>query len=335
MPCSTHPENYIDGPNNKFTDKDTLEIIQTTVDYVINNDIQLCDTMSRLCSTLNLACDENVYRLAMLALGMPQDTTNDVSDSWRTLFTSLCYEDTQLRRAGGWMRKGLLKKSRDFLPFQLHTAVRRLDGSDMLALKWLMQARGGDATRAHQPIPAGEHFSKLVRRGVFTDDYSLPLYGPMREWDVADVDDMSNVFFDSELLFQPDISLWDVSNVRSMRSMFEMSKFNGDISRWDVSSVMDMQDMFAEASNFNQNLSRWDVSNVTTMAYMFYRASSFQSNLSQWSVVSVTRMDSMFYGASSFESDLSQWKVAKVTSATHFLLNASSFDSDKAPQFTY
>ena len=62
--------------------------------------------------------------------------------------------------------------------------------------------------------------------------------------------------------FQGDISRWDVSNVKSMRNMFEHCAFNGDISRWDVSKVANMQAMF-RSSAFNQDISRWQPFNVS------------------------------------------------------------------------
>eukprot|EP01083_Nonionella_stella_P135413 411950_1 len=55
-------------------------------------------------------------------------------------------------------------------------------------------------------------------------------YGPISEWDVSGVTDMSYLFH--ELTdFNADLSAWDVSNVQDMRSMFEVSKrFVSDVS---------------------------------------------------------------------------------------------------------
>jgi len=53
-------------------------------------------------------------------------------------------------------------------------------------------------------------------------------------------------------------SLWDVSNVTNMNSMFAYSQFNGDISLWDVSNVTDMTHMFYE-SQFKGDISNWTV----------------------------------------------------------------------------
>ena len=70
-----------------------------------------------------------------------------------------------------------------------------------------------------------------------------------------------------------DISNWDVSNIKSMNSMFylcEALKSVGDISKWDVSNVTNMRSMFGGCESFNQDISNWDVSNVTNMYFMFH-----------------------------------------------------------------
>ena len=69
-----------------------------------------------------------------------------------------------------------------------------------------------------------------------------------------------------------DISLWDVSKVKSMYAMFFACKkleSVGDLSKWDVSSVTDMSFMFYKCKNFNQDISNWNVSNVRNNNYMF------------------------------------------------------------------
>ena len=77
--------------------------------------------------------------------------------------------------------------------------------------------------------------------------------------------------------------------------MFQYSLiFNGDLSAWDVSSVTDMNEMFKTMLNFNGDLSSWDVSSVTNMNQMFYSANSFNIDISSWDVSSVTDMYWMF-----------------------------------------
>merc|ERR1712194_135312 len=68
-------------------------------------------------------------------------------------------------------------------------------------------------------------------------------YGPIADWDVSAISDMSNLFKD-------------------------LKYFNADISSWHTSGVTDMNWMFASAQSFNQPLS-FDTSSVTTMESMF------------------------------------------------------------------
>ena len=56
---------------------------------------------------------------------------------------------------------------------------------------------------------------------------------------------MTELFYDGVLnKFNGDISKWDVSNVKYMRSMFKRSKFDNDISKWHIGSKTDMYEMF-------------------------------------------------------------------------------------------
>ena len=69
-------------------------------------------------------------------------------------------------------------------------------------------------------------------------DYPKGPQGPIGEWDVSRVTDMSGMF--AHAIFNGDISKWDVSSVTSMRVMFYRAEsFNGDVSKWDASGAVD------------------------------------------------------------------------------------------------
>ena len=59
-------------------------------------------------------------------------------------------------------------------------------------------------------------------------------HGPIGEWDVSRVTDMSGLFYDT-------------------------TSFNGDISKWDVSSATDMSFMFGGATSFGGDFSKQDI----------------------------------------------------------------------------
>ena len=105
----------------------------------------------------------------------------------------------------------------------------------------------------------------------------------LNDIDVSEITDMSYLFADKDercipfgdivCEFHGDISMWDVSNVANMNSMFWGARsFDCNISAWDVSNVRDMLGMFCQAYKFNQNISSWKVSSVVDMSYMFQDA---------------------------------------------------------------
>ena len=97
----------------------------------------------------------------------------------------------------------------------------------------------------------------------YDDDVALAeaMYGPIADWDVSAITDMSYLFYYSRKNFNADISNWDTSSVTSMEAMFyRASAFNQPLSL-DTSSVTNMRCMFYSASAFNQPLS-FDTSRV-------------------------------------------------------------------------
>ncbi len=157
---------------------------------------------------------------------------------------------------------------------------------------------------------------------VFNDSALRSFNGDISLWDVSNVTTMRAMFYQSQ--FNGDISLWNVSNVTDMEGMFNTSQFTGDISLWNVSNVTDMTNMFF-GTKFDENISDWDVSNVILMNNMF-RGSQFNSDISKWDVSSVDRMQSMFRG-SQFNGDISKWDVSNV-SFMYDMFRNSQFNRD-------
>ena len=60
-----------------------------------------------------------------------------------------------------------------------------------------------------------------------------------------------------------------------MTQMFYCYEFNQPLNNWDVSNVTTMKSMFEECKNFNKSLNDWDVSNVTNMCEMFHECLKF------------------------------------------------------------
>ena len=149
-------------------------------------------------------------------------------------------------------------------------------------------------------------------------------YGPMEEWDVSRITDMSELFYDAKA-FNADISKWDVSKVESMSMMFLYAqKFTKDISKWDVSRVKNMKGMFQLASSFNGDISKWDVSSVTDMRGMFQHAAAFNCDISQWDVSRVKDMRGMFVLAQAFSQKLCGSAWVHSTADKMFMFQGSS-----------
>ena len=151
-------------------------------------------------------------------------------------------------------------------------------------------------------------------------------YGPMPDWDVSSVGNMS-LSFQDRTDFDADISSWDVSNATNIAGMFVgASSFNQPIGNWDVSNVTNMSVMFSGASSFNQPIGNWDVSNVTDMSFMFGQVEFFNQDIGDWDVSNVTDMSFMFYQAKLFNQDISSWNVSNVTNMDTMFGEASAFN---------
>ncbi|WP_298303608.1 BspA family leucine-rich repeat surface protein [Flavobacterium sp.] len=63
---------------------------------------------------------------------------------------------------------------------------------------------------------------------------------------------------------------WDVSNVTSMNSMFELcAAFNQPLDKWNTSNVKYMNKMFKDATSFKQDISKWNMENVVSKEDIF------------------------------------------------------------------
>ena len=186
-------------------------------------------------------------------------------------------------------------------------------------------------------IIVNNNIHELVRI-YLTNKQQLPtqLSGlPIGKWDVSNVTSMKELFNGYENFDEPLIE-WDVYNVTDMSKMFAgCSKFNQPLSdelyNWAVHNVTDMSEMFSGCTNFNQSLTNWNVSNVTNMNSMFAGNSSFNQNINNWNVSGVSSMISVFENSTSFNQPLSGWNVSNVTNMTEMLnssdLNTSNYDN--------
>lgn len=184
--------------------------------------------------------------------------------------------------------------------------------------------------KSPQPLSKGFEFSNknelvnILMQWHSNKDNLRLVYGDISNWDVSEVKDMSELFF-NQTYFNEDISNWDVSNVENMESMFQNAEsFNQDISKWDTHNVKNMRNMFRGASSFNQDVNTkivqifnnkkvaWDLSSVSNMNSMFRNASNFNKNLDKWNTKNVSDMIGLFYGASKFNQNICSWDLSNL-----------------------
>jgi len=108
-----------------------------------------------------------------------------------------------------------------------------------------------------------------------------------------------------------------------MRDMFRSALlFNSDISDWDVGSVRSMDRMFSNATVFNSNINSWDTSSLSFMGLIFYKATAFNSDISNWDISKVTYLyaafDSCGLSTENYDALLTDWSQQDVNSNLNF-----------------
>jgi surface protein len=149
------------------------------------------------------------------------------------------------------------------------------------------------------------------------------------EYEVPINDDEYDYYYGQfEMLFNADLSTWDVSNVYDMSYMFHGAKnFQGTfVEYWNTSNVRTISGMFSSLSSFNANLSRWEVGNVEEMDFAFSSIDNFQGiGIDTWNTSKVSNMAGMFSYTHSFNADLSNWDVGNVQSMNSMFTSSNMF----------
>jgi surface protein len=80
--------------------------------------------------------------------------------------------------------------------------------------------------------------------------------------------------------FNSDISNWNTSNVKFIKSMFYHSQFNHDISNWNIDNVKDISSMF-ESSNITE-IPKWDYFKIDKIKNVFLNCNQLTEKLPEW-----------------------------------------------------
>ena len=167
-------------------------------------------------------------------------------------------------------------------------------------------------------------------------DIALMGYGPINDWDVSGVTDMSSLF-QSNKTFNSNINDWDVSSVTNMENMFWYATiFNQPINKWNTSKVTKMNTMFNHADAFNQDINTnvqtridgtkyvaWDVSSVESMIDMLSFTPAFNQPINKWNISNVKNMEQMFR-QSIFNQNITENEVTLENGTTYTAWNVSN-----------
>ena len=147
---------------------------------------------------------------------------------------------------------------------------------------------------------------------------------------VSRTENMHRLFYKSGAL-QTIVGLenWDTGSVTNMLQLFRESGIKGDLdlTAWDVSNVVNMEDLFYKCGNITSlNLENWDTTACTNIGWAFGGASELKSiNVSGWDTSNVTLMSSLFYECLKLETlDLTDWDTSKVTDTKYMFIRCRS-----------
>ena len=151
----------------------------------------------------------------------------------------------------------------------------------------------------------------------------------MKNWDISNVTNMSDMFGGCAYLTSVDVSNWDTSNVTDMTYMFgsildmygspsHYNEFNHiNLNNINTSNVTNMSYMFCGCKKLtNIDVSGFDTSKVAYMGGIFSTCSSLTTvDVSNWDTSNVTDMTRLFFLCESLTYvDVSKWDTSKVTS---------------------
>lgn len=108
----------------------------------------------------------------------------------------------------------------------------------------------------------------------------------------------------------PDMTGWDMRNVRDMSRMFYNAKACSGIGMegWETDSLEDLSSFAYNADNFSGDMSHFKTSKVTDMSRCFFGVRKYLYDLHEWDVRKVVLFDFMFARmAEGCTSDLSGW----------------------------
>ena len=140
----------------------------------------------------------------------------------------------------------------------------------------------------------------------FRDCTGLNEITGLKYLNIAEVTDMSYMFWNCRNLSSLDIPNFNTAKVTDMLSMFylcqKLTELN--LSNFKTEKVKNMSNMFSYCNMLEKlNLSNFNTTKVEDMSYMFNMCQKLtELNLSNFNTANVTNMSSMFYGCSTLQT---------------------------------
>ena len=157
--------------------------------------------------------------------------------------------------------------------------------------QYLIERTGSVITKEKRKVTEFE-----LRQMVKNKDSSIA------DVDVSEITNMSDLFFNSDFggSWTADLSDWDTSNVKNMKSMFIGCTSLEQVSLPHTQNVKNMSLMFVGCTKLTKvELPHTD--NVTNMGWMFVGCENLQQDFSSWNITNVNEKSDMFHGCTKME----------------------------------
>ncbi|WP_164508104.1 BspA family leucine-rich repeat surface protein [Lapidilactobacillus wuchangensis] len=148
----------------------------------------------------------------------------------------------------------------------------------------------------------------------FDDLPNLTTVQGASNFDVANVTNMEQLFWDDTSLTSIDVANWDVSQVTSMRQMFKNdgALTSLDVANWNTASLNSLDGTFESTGITNLAVANWNTSHVTALDNTFEDMPITQIDVSKWDTSNVEDFGYLFaYDTALEQVDVSHFDTSK------------------------
>ena len=139
----------------------------------------------------------------------------------------------------------------------------------------------------------------------------------LSKWNIQNVENINGMFCRCESFDGKEIENWNINNgkIKSLNSTFKRCIiFNADLSNWDVSNIEEMENTFEKCKSFEgKGLEKWNTENLEDLWEMFMDCEKLQADLSNWSTKKIKDISCTFEGCKKLNCDFNKWEINKKT----------------------